>query len=115
MCHISCISFSVDARLLAASKPITQIMMGAIGTKLRTLSPFGVRSRKFSQSGKVTQSHFIPAFIESNGIASTRDIVSIARSRSSGLQGAKPKPQLPSTSEVTPCQLDNVQYGSQLI
>ena len=47
---------------------------------------------------------FMPAFIDSNGIASTRDIVSIARSRNSGRQGAKPKPQFPTTIEVTPCQ-----------
>ncbi len=55
----------------------------------------------------------MPAFIDAYGIASVRVIVSIARSRSSGLTGAKPKPQLPITIEVTPCQLEIVQYGSQ--
>ena len=38
-----------------------------------------------------------------------RVIVSIARSRSSGCTGAKPKPQLPITTEVMPCQPDSVQ------
>jgi hypothetical protein len=42
-----------------------------------------------------------------------RVIVSIARSRISGFIGAKPKPQLPITTDVTPCQLEIVQYGSQ--
>ena len=42
-----------------------------------------------------------------------RVIVSIARSRMSALTGEKPKPQLPITTEVTPCQLEIVQYGSQ--
>lgn len=42
-------------------------------------------------------------------MASTRDIDSITRSRLAGATGAKPKPQLPSTSEVTPCQPDSVQ------
>ena len=64
-------------------------------------------------SGKVVQSHGIPAFIDAYGIASTRVIVSIARSRLSGCTGAKPKPQLPITTDVTPCQLEMVQYGSQ--
>ena len=42
-----------------------------------------------------------------------RDMVSIARSWSSGLQGAKPNPQLPIATEVTPCQPEMEQYGSQ--
>ena len=42
-----------------------------------------------------------------------RDIVSMARSWSSGLQGAKPKPQFPIATEVTPCQPEIEQYGSQ--
>ena len=59
----------------------------------------------------------MPAFMVWNGICSVRVIMSSARSRSSGFTGAKPKPQpqLPSTSEVTPCQPDTVQYGSQWI
>jgi hypothetical protein len=61
----------------------------------------------------LTQSQGIPAFIDANGIASLRVIVSIERSLSSGLTGANPKPQLPITIEVTPCQLDILQYGSQ--
>ena len=48
-------------------------------------------------------------------MASVRTIVSIERSRKSGLQGAKPNPQLPSTTDVTPCQPEIVQYGSQRI
>ena len=55
----------------------------------------------------------MPAFIALYGIASTRVIERIARSRSSGRTGAKPKPQLPITTDVTPCQPDSVQYGSQ--
>ena len=61
----------------------------------------------------VSQSHLgsMPSLIDSIGMASVRTIVSIERSRKSGLHGAKPKPQLPSTTEVTPCQLEMVQYG----
>ena len=51
----------------------------------------------------------MPSFIEAIGIASTRVMVSIARSRSAGRTGAKPKPQLPITTEVMPCHADSVQ------
>ena len=42
------------------------------------------------------------------GMASMRVIRRIAASRSLGLQGAKPKPQCPMVTEVTPCQPDIV-------
>ena len=51
----------------------------------------------------------MPAFIDAIGIASTRVIDIIARSRSAGRTGAKPKPQLPITTEVMPCQDDSEQ------
>ena len=55
----------------------------------------------------------MPAAMASKGMASVRVMVNMARSRSSGATGANPKPQLPITIEVTPCQPDSVQYGSQ--
>ena len=57
----------------------------------------------------------MPLTIDSYGIASVRVIVSIERSRKSGRTGAKPNPQLPSTTDVTPCHPEIVQYGSQRI
>ena len=51
----------------------------------------------------------MPAAIVLMRTASLRSMVSIARSRCSGFTGAKPKPQLPITTEVTPCQPDRVQ------
>ena len=74
---------------------------------------FGVRSTLSRNSGNVTQSHGMPCFIEAMGIASTRVMVIMARSRISGRTGAKPKPQLPMTTEVMPCHPERVQYGSQ--
>ena len=66
-------------------------------------------------SGKVTQSILgpIPYCMVFKGIASIRVMLCIARSRSSTRHGAKPKPQLTMATEVTPCQPDMVQYGSQ--
>ena len=76
-------------------------------------SPFGARSTLSRNSGNVTQSHGIPAFMDSYGIASVRVMVSIARSRSSGGVGANPNPQFPITTDVMPCQPEIVRYGSQ--
>ena len=94
---------------------MTYTIRAFIGTKLTMLTPFGMRSRLSSHSGNVSQFQAMPSFIDSYGICSVRVIMSSARSRSAGFTGAKPKPQLPSTSEVTPCQPDTVQYGSQWI
>ena len=63
--------------------------------------------------GKVSQSQAMDTCIGSIGMASLRDRASMARSVSLGWTGAKPKPQLPMVTEVTPCQLEMVRYGSQ--
>ena len=70
---------------------------------------FGVRSTESRNSGKVTQSHGMPACMEAKGIASTRTMDCMAWSRASGCTGAKPKPQLPITTEVMPCHDEMVQ------
>src|SRR5271155_1111269 len=85
---------------LASSKPIAQIIAGAIGRNGSMFTPLGWRSTLLRNSGYVTQSQGRPAFIDAYGIASVRVIVSIDRSRNSGLTGAKPKPQFPITTEV---------------
>ena len=90
-------------------------MSDAVGRYWMQLTPLGARSSESRYSGIVSQSQFIPARMASYGIASVRVIVSIERSRKSGLTGAKPKPQLPSTTEVTPCHPEIVQYGSHRI
>jgi hypothetical protein len=77
------------------------------------LTDFGVRSTLSRNSGKVTQSQGMPSCMHDKGMASLRVIESMARSRSSGLTGAKEKPQLPMTTDVTPCQPEIEQYGSQ--
>ena len=97
----------------ALSTPATYMYSGASGTNAITFTPFGVRSTLSRNSGNVSQSHGMPACIVFIGTASLRERLSIARSRSSGLHGAKPKPQLPITTLVTPCQPDIVHHGSQ--
>ena len=60
------------------------------------------------KSGKVIQSHGMPNFIDESGIASLRVIISIDRSRD-WVSPHKTNPQLPITTEVTPCQHDMLQ------
>ncbi len=57
----------------------------------------------------------MPARMVSRGIASLRVMESMARSRWCGGMGANPKPQLPSTTDVTPCQPPIVHHGSHRI
>ena len=45
-------------------------------------------------------------------MSSTPSINSINQSWRSGAAGAKPTPQLPMTTDVTPCHEDGVRYGS---
>src|SRR5436190_4739557 len=106
---ISSRSLSVAGRDLAASNPITYVIKEAVGMYWMTLTPLGERCSESMYCGIVSQSQLMPAFIDSYGIASVRVIVNIERSRNSRLHGAKPKPQLPKTSEVTPCHPEMVQ------
>jgi len=47
-------------------------------------------------------------------MSSIASMSSIRKSRLSAFTGAKPTPQLPMTTVVTPCQLDGVISGSQV-
>lgn len=56
--------------------------------------------------GKVSQSHWMPSDSTAPGMSSTPSITEISQSRLSGLTGAKPMPQLPMTTVVTPCAVE---------
>ena len=62
--------------------------------------------------GNVSQAHSMPADMAIAGISSTASIRSISQSRSLGCTGAKPTPQLPITTVVTPFQQEGVRNGS---
>ena len=48
------------------------------------------------------------------GMSSTPSISATSHSRLSGATGAKPTPQLPITTVVTPCQQDGESIGSHV-
>jgi hypothetical protein len=111
---ICAVSSAVADRSIEAS-PMTKWRNGVSGARKARFSE-GLRFSAASRySGKVSQSQVMPAFSTSNGIASTFTRSRMAISRVSGLQGAMPTPQLPMTTEVTPCQDDGVTAPSQQI
>ncbi len=73
------------------------------------------RSAASMNSGKLSQSQVMPLLSTSNGIASTLTRSHAAISWTSGLHGAIPTPQLPITTEVTPCHEEQLSSGSQQI
>ena len=74
------------------------------------------KARSFSMnSGKVSQSQVSAARCCSTGICSVVDNIVIVRSRSAGRTGARLKPQLALSTEVTPCGPESRQYGLQKI
>ncbi len=64
--------------------------------------------------GKVSQFHGRPSVITTPGMSSTPAITSTSTSWSSWRHGAKPTPQLPITTVVTPCADDGVNRSDQM-
>src|SRR5260370_21257697 len=77
-----------------------------------TFTPFGSRSSSPRYSPYVFQCQDNPSRMLAAGMSSTDSMSSERYSRSSGLHGANVTPQLPSTTDVTPCQHDDDATGS---
>ena len=69
---------------------------------------------KSRYSGNDSHPQRIPSVSAVPGMSSTPSISATSHSRFSGNTGAKPTPQLPMTTVVTPCHDDGVRYGSQV-
>ena len=65
-------------------------------------------------SGKVSHSHWMPSCMAAPGMSSTASIRSMSSSRRSSRTGAKPTPQLPITTLVTPWEEEGESIGSQV-
>src|SRR5437867_3675477 len=77
--------------------------------------PLGRESRQSRNSGNVVQRHSMPASMAAGGMSSARWRLRTTRCLFSSAHGARVKPQLPITTEVMPCQQDEVPSGSQKI
>ena len=69
-------------------------------------------SRASRYSGNDSQPHWMPSLSAAPGMSSTPSISPMSHSWRSGATGAKPTPQLPITTVVTPCQHDGVSRSS---
>ena len=73
-----------------------------------------VASMASRYSGKDSQFQRMPSASAAPGMSSTPSIRPMSHSWRSGETGAKPTPQLPMTTVVTPCQEEGVRSGSQV-
>ncbi len=73
-----------------------------------------MRSTASRYSGKLSHSQWIPSASAVPGMSSTPSINLIRYSWLPGRTGAKPTPQLPITTVVTPCQHEGVSSESQV-
>src|SRR5437762_10168692 len=80
-----------------------------------TLTPLGSASTAARYSPYVSQLQSRPARMLSAGMSSTDSISSASQRSSPRFTGANVTPQLPSTTDVTPCQQEDVASGSQAI
>ena len=71
------------------------------------------RSTASRYSGKLVHSQVMPSAMAEPGMSSTPSMRSMSQPWRSGAAGAKPTPQLPMTTVVTPCQELGVTHGSQ--
>ena len=98
----------------APRAPITQTRSAPCGTCAPTSIASGVRASASRYSGKVSHCQRMPSESAAPGMSSTPSISPISQSRSCGRTGAKPTPQLPITTVVTPCHDEGVSQGSQV-
>ena len=110
---MSCTSSSLGTKSGSTQRsPRTKLRTAACpicGAKSMTA---GLCSKSSRNCGKVSQLHLIPSCSAVPGMSSTPSISSIRKSWSSDQQGAKVTPQLPKTTDVTPCQHEGLSVGS---
>ena len=94
-----------------ARSPITNTRTAACGSSAHRSMSRLRRSSAARYSANDSHSHFRPSCMTGPGMSSTPSISSTSFSRSAGLQGAKPTPQLPITAVVTPCHATMASCG----
>ena len=107
-------SSSVAGSLAAPRSPITKARTAPCGICAATSSARGMRSSASRYSPTDSQSQRIASRSDAPGMPSTPSMSPMSQSWRSGAAGAKPTPQLPITTVVTPCQIDGVSSGSQV-
>ena len=111
---ISAISSGVAASRAAPRSPMTKSRTAPWGTRAQTSTSRGRRSSAPRYSSKLSHSQLMPSCRAAPGMSSTPSINWISRSWSPTRTGAKPTPQLPMTTVVTPCHDEGASWLSQV-
>ena len=112
--RIASMSSGVAACWACARSPITRMRSGSCGTCTTKSRLCGKRSSASMYFGKLCQSKRTPSASATPGMSSTPSIRRISRSCSPAFSGAKPTPQLPMASVVTPWWMLGEKVWSQL-
>jgi hypothetical protein len=102
------------ARCATARSPITAMRSGSCGTSVRKSRLCGMASSASMYSGKLCQLKRTPSASATPGMSSTPSISADQLGLAPGTCGAKPTPQLPITSVVTPWWMLGLKLSSQL-
>ena len=92
---------------------MAQVRRAEWPTLAAKLIPLGRRSTASRYSGKVSKLQSMPAARAAGSMSSARSRLRTTRARCLGRTGARVKPQLPITAEVTPCQHELDPVASQ--
>ena len=111
---IASMSVEVACSLRMPRSPITWVRTATWPICVATSIEKARVSRKSRYSGNDSQAHGIPASSTAPGTSSTYSIVSMSIARCSGRAGAKPMPQLPMTTVVTPWPADGSSTSSNV-
>ena len=114
MARIASMSSGFAGSFLAPRSPITYARTAPWGTWVPTSTVQRRRSSASRYSPNVSHSHSIPSASAAPGMSSTPSMRPMSQSWRSGAAGAKPTPQLPMTSVVTPCHDDGASSESQV-
>ena len=106
-------SFSRAARS-EASGPITMVRTAEWPIKAATFGVTPLRLSNAKYSSKLSKSQFVPLRSAVSDMPSTSARLRAIRSRQSGGHGAMEKPQLPTTTVVTPIEGEGVAFESQV-
>ena len=97
-----------------ARSPSTYARTAACGTWAAMSIDLGTRSSESRYSANDSHCQSMPSWRAVPGMSSTPSISSMRKLSAPGRTGAKPTPQLPITTVVTPCQLDGVTSASHV-
>ena len=107
-------SSSVAFSLRAPRSPITYPRTAPCGTYAATSTEYFRRSIASRYSGKLSHSQVMPSCSAVPGISSTPSMSCTSQASLPFCTGAKPTPQFPTTTVVTPLLLDGSRTASQL-